>query len=551
MNVRGRSLTKIENSLTFASGMAMIFYCFFLFTAYTEAVFAAPDTAWIARTGQYILGHGLPTADIFSWTCHWQSWTVYQWLFAAAVGGLFELGGLWLVGLGACIVAAFIYLFLLPAQMLKQGVRLPYVFGLLSLVMMPYWFLARPQLVSFVLIYIFINILERYRTGSSARILPLLPLLMVLWANCHSFWFLGLFIVFAYLVDALKNGPRQERQNLLWVLIASSLSVLINPYGWGLVSYNLSFLTEPDFGRILELKPWLLIDPATNKGILAYLAIAWMAIIARRNVVPLSGLILALAGTTAAFFVYRFAPVAVLFTWPYLGMVLASCEQTRQSLPASLISSRFLSALAAVVVLICASSFAIHYPKSQPVWFTYKDSNQAAIQFLKAHPELTKQMFSDADVGCSQILEGMLPVFIDTRFDMYGKEFCDQFADCMSAQPGWQAYLSKWNIATICIKTDCNLYRELKRSSAWLPVFDNQITSIWRANPTKSRQSESSLEAAPATAQIRLQAAIQSPTEHKSTPGIQAQIKGSNLPLSPTARLKACNTKYPPVKTPQ
>ncbi len=548
MKVNGRSLTDIVNKLMTFSGVAMIGYCIFLFTVFTQAVFQSTDTAWIARTGEYILGHGLPKSDIFSWTCHWHSWTVYQWLFAVALGTLFKIGGLWLVGLAACVVAAFIYLFLLPAQMLKQGVRLPYVFGLLSLVIMPFWFLPRPQLVSFVLIPIFINIMERYRTDSSVKILWFLPLLMVLWVNCHSFWFLGLFIVFAYFIDTVKNGPSQKRQNLQWVLIACALSVLLNPYSWDLVSYNITFLTEPDFGKIWELRPWLLIDPASYKGILAYFVIVCLAIIAGRNAVPLAGLILTLTGTAAALFIFRFAPVAVLFTWPYLGMVLARYEHTRQTLPAGFFRAPSLSVFASLTLVISLTSFAVHFPNAQSVWFTHENSNQAAIQFLKAHPELTKQMFSDAEVGCSQILEGMLPVFIDTRFDMYGKEFCDQFADCMSAQPGWQDYLKKWNVSTICVKTDCGLYRELRQSSKWLPVFDNQLTSIWIADTASNKKLISSLvrsssQSKQQIAQIRLHTAINIPTEHKIIPGIQAQASGSTLPFSPSARLRACNRK--------
>ena len=132
-------------------------------------------------------------------------WVPYQWLFELLLGSLFQTGGLWLVGLVAALFSAVVYFWILPQQMLKEHVRLPVVGALLILVMSPVWFWARPQLVSFVLIPVFINLLESFRTGGYCRKLWLLPLLMVLWCNAHSFWFIGLLVVGAYVLGELPR----------------------------------------------------------------------------------------------------------------------------------------------------------------------------------------------------------------------------------------------------------------------------------------------------------------------------------------------------------
>ncbi|HEY9869835.1 MAG TPA: hypothetical protein V6D08_11765, partial [Candidatus Obscuribacterales bacterium] len=78
-------------------------------------VLQSSDTGWIVRTGEYIIFKGcLPTHDIFSWTCTGCRFVTYQWLFEVAAGGLFAVGGLWLVGLAACTGIALTYLYLLP-----------------------------------------------------------------------------------------------------------------------------------------------------------------------------------------------------------------------------------------------------------------------------------------------------------------------------------------------------------------------------------------------------------------------------------------------------
>lgn len=484
-----RSLDPMESTISTLIGCGLMVYCMYLFWGSASAVFQSADTAWLIKTGQYILQNGLPKSDIFSWTCYGQSWVVYQWLFECALGWLFGAGGLWLVGLFSCLMAACVYFFILPAQMLRQGVQLPYVFGLLSMVVSPYGFWARPQQVSFILIPVFITILERVRTRGHSRTLWLLPPLMVLWVNCHSFWFIGLLMIAAYGISMLSSEvSRRVRVSYLSVLLLSAMAVLVNPYGWSIITYNLSFLTQPDFKNIQELQPLLFSDPMASCGFICYLTIAWLVLIAGRKKVPLAGLILGAAGTAAACLVHRFVPVAVLLTWPFVGMILAASEHTgQQAVPARRQNSLTLLVLASIAIMFPITSFTIQFPRSERLWFTHKNSNQEAIQFLSKHPELTRKLFSDPDVGCSQILEGMLPVFVDSRFDMYGSKFCDEYTNCMKGRKGWSDYLKKWNISTICITTECGLYRELKRTSGWLTVFDNGLTSIWLQNTKSGR----------------------------------------------------------------
>ncbi|MFA6209546.1 MAG: hypothetical protein WCT03_08195 [Candidatus Obscuribacterales bacterium] len=490
--------SKLEKILVNCFAAALYIFCLGKFGSLIGRTLQCGDTGWLIKTGQYILAHGLPATDPFSFTCPDRPIVIYQWLFAVALGALFQHGGLWLVGLASAVVAALIYLCYLPASMIRLGVKPVYVFGLLSLASCPVFFWARPQLVSFVLIALFTLILEHLRTKGYDRLTWLLPPLMVLWANSHSFWFIGLLMVTAYLIAAILEN-KNERRSLGLVLLACFGAVLLNPYGWALVQYNISFTTEPDFGSIRELQPSLLLHPKLFVADLFYLALAWSAIIVGRRAVPLSGLLLAAIGSVAALMFYRFEPVAILLTWPYAGLALSKIESFQSAAlkqePANSGAKRLklVTIILPILAIGCAMfSFMCQFPPEKPIWFTNTDTNLETTKFLKRHPDLLNRMFCDPAIGSSLIFENLAPVFIDTRFDFYGRQFCSEYNSCFDAEQGWQDYLSKWQVRSLCVDDNYPIYKALLTSKSWLVVFDDHHFSVWLPNNEagKKRQQE-------------------------------------------------------------
>lgn len=466
-----------------------------------SAVFQSSDTAWLVKAGEFILRHGfLPAHDPFSWTRAGDDWVMYQWLFELAAGFLYQHGGLWLVGLGASILAATVLFAILPAQMFKENVRAPYVFGFLALAVYPAWFWARPQLFSFLFIPLFISVLEDFRCRGYNKRMWCLPPVMMLWSNLHSFWFTGLLITCLYLippaVGARSSGLR-IRSRLL--LLASCLAVLANPYGWRIIGYNLSFLTQPDFAGIYELHPLLLSGAAENLNCLLYFLLAAFGITLWRAHIPPQGLILACLGVTSGLLFYRFFPVAVLLTWPYLAMALGRFDLTssrpqvesesgstdaggnlQRIKSPGVMSPRGVARLLPYVAMFSVPCiYCLQFPLNQTTWFTYSHNNLQVIQFLKQHPQYRKQIYSDAAIGCSSILEDIGPVFIDTRFDFYGKKFYDAWLNCLRAGRDWQGYLNGWGITTAAISTQYPLYLQLKNSTDWNCVFDDGQNAVF------------------------------------------------------------------------
>src|SRR5215468_11924094 len=73
------------------------------------------DTGWHIRTGEWILQHGIPTRDVFSFSKPGAPWFAWEWLSEVFFAKLVAIGGLQLLVLFSILMlsAIFTALFLL------------------------------------------------------------------------------------------------------------------------------------------------------------------------------------------------------------------------------------------------------------------------------------------------------------------------------------------------------------------------------------------------------------------------------------------------------
>ncbi len=445
-------------------------------------LFTSLDTGWIVQTGQYILDHGVPTHDIFSWTNPQRKFVAYQWLFELVAGALFRIGSLWLVGFVGCITAGFLILFLLPRIWLAKGMPLFVPFLFLCFVETPHWFNFRPQMCSYLFILAYIAIMERYRLNGGTRWLWSLPLLMVLWANLHSFWFIGLLIVLTYLVCEAARKRRLPLQ-LSLLLAACCAAVFINPYGAGLVSYIISFVDGSQYMKIWELLPSFESLGAILSVI--YLPLGWLVFITLRSKVPAEGFMMFGIATAAAVMMRRFESVSVLTSWIYAGQALAAVPWSKYSQPWR--SKRWTTAVHLLIALIVAIlTWYCRFPTIMSAWMVYTEDTWPLLAIVSKHTEPGQRVFNDPQIGSWLISMGAAPVFVDTRIDMYPKGFMSDLQGCLDGKDDWQERLNKWGVSAVIARDDCVLNRMLLASPDWLLALDDGTLGWWLPNTAQS-----------------------------------------------------------------
>ncbi len=220
---------------------------------------ADPDFWWHLKTGQYILTqHRLPVPDPFAYTTalappvsadeaatrHFN--LTHEWLAQAVWYLVYSAGGFGAVVLWKALLLGFLcattgWIAWRRTQSPLWGLAAALAAGALAVEFDH----DRPGIVSYLFTIVFIAILD------SRKRLWLLPVLSVIWANCHGGFFLGWIVCGAYGAEALlKRTPDSRR-----VLLMSGLAVLVsglNPNGYEALATVLRYRQSPLQATLIE-----------------------------------------------------------------------------------------------------------------------------------------------------------------------------------------------------------------------------------------------------------------------------------------------------------
>jgi len=165
------------------------------------------DVWWHLRGGQFILEHGaIPRVDIFTYTNAGRPWIDVYWLFQIIIALLYRAGGASALVLLKAAGGAAIVALALAAR--RPGARMwPAVVAWLpAVIVLSGRLCERPELFSLLFLAGFLAVLGR--AAERPRRLWLLPLLQLLWVNCHGFFVMGPLLIAAYGVELLYRRLR-------------------------------------------------------------------------------------------------------------------------------------------------------------------------------------------------------------------------------------------------------------------------------------------------------------------------------------------------------
>ncbi len=200
------------------------------------------------RTGLDNLNAGsVVTSDKYSYSSSKHNWINHSWLFELPLAYAYKyFEDLGLIIFHHSLLILTTVAFVLLAITIYDNILLA---SLSYLLILPFLSLAtglRPRGISILLTIVVLIITTLYRRGHK-RIIYLLPFVMILWANCHAGFLLGLLIVFFELIVLNLSKSFLEKRHLKDVDIAAIIIAfltatitLINPYGTNLFHFILT-----------------------------------------------------------------------------------------------------------------------------------------------------------------------------------------------------------------------------------------------------------------------------------------------------------------------
>lgn len=199
------------------------------------------DIWWHLKIGEQIWDSGrVPDQAEFPYPYAERSYINVHWLYELFQYGCYRLGG-WgavIVSHAVAVVAAML-ISLWPLLQRKRWLAAALLLFVVSLVLNRRA-LIRPEAFSFVLLSLYLLVLETYRVRGG-NIVYCLPPLQALWVNCQSLFILGVGIVGVYWLDELwqqvRCRPRRWLSPLALTVMLTLAACLCHPLGWHAALY--------------------------------------------------------------------------------------------------------------------------------------------------------------------------------------------------------------------------------------------------------------------------------------------------------------------------
>jgi hypothetical protein len=413
----------------------------------TVQPFRDSDVWWHIAMGHYIIAHGIPAVEPFSFLHAANPWVGQQWLYEVSLARVVDFGGQGLASLLMGMVASsalLIAVLSIPPHRRPAGAWMAAAL-LVSAVVAAQLVGVRGQVISLFGAAVVLYVLMRWRSGST-RALLLLPPLFAVWANLHAGFIIGLGIAVVALLTSRTAG-RRSRLLLGTAIAASALATLVNPAGPGLWTYVGTTFTNPTLtGVVTEWQSpdfhdsWLRLFEVEA----TLLVVAW--VLSRRR--DLFDMVLAGAAFAAALQAQRNVSLFALVAAPQLARYgAAAWSEHRARLPRSRWPalrrwrrppSWFASAMVAVVA--AGTAAAVVPQLSARAAATYEASHEpkAAAEYAAAHLAGRRLYSIDTWTG---YLAGRLPVgrvvYLYDETAVFGDAALQQYLDIHDLRPDW------------------------------------------------------------------------------------------------------------------
>jgi hypothetical protein len=419
----------------------------------TVQPFRDSDVWWHLAMGHYIIAHGIPAVEPFSFLHAANPWVGQQWLYEVGLARVVDLGGPGLASLLMGVVASsalLIAVLSIPPHRRPAG---PWMAAalLVSTLVAAQLVGVRGQVISLFGAAIVLYVVMRWRSGSTRALLVLPPLFLVL-ANLHAGFIIGLGIVVVALLTVRTTG-RRSRLLLGGAVAAGAVATLVNPAGPGLWAYVGTTFTNPTLtGVVTEWQSpdfhgiWLRLFEVEA----SLLVVAW--VLSRRR--DVFDLVLAGAAFTACLQAQRNVSLFALIAAPQLAMYGAQAWSAHRWRLPRIAPGRtarpwqrppvwFASALIAVVAAGTAAALVPQLTASAAASYESSHEPKAAADYAAAHLAGRRIYSIDTWTG---YLAGRFPsgrvVYLYDETAVFGDAALQQYLDIHDLRPDWPQVVS-------------------------------------------------------------------------------------------------------------
>lgn len=419
------------------------------------------DTFYTIKIGEHIIENGeIDMLDPFSWHENLE-YTYPHWLYDVIIYLIYSIGGMTGIYISTCCFSIILgaAIFLVNKKIAKNEI-ISFVITLLSMYLLKDYIAARAQLVTFILFIIEIYCIERLVDSKEKKYMIGLIILSVLIANLHvAVWPFTFVLYLPYIAEyimavieekiAKKYGKEPSNNGkititkkdgtklLIITLIICIFTGFLTPLGTVPYTYLIKTMQGNTTQNINEHQPLVLINDIDMIClIIAYIALLLFS----KNKISLTDLLMLSGLTLLTFFSKRQATMLILIGSIILNKLIVECfvNNNINILSDKIIDgvmSKFGIFMITSIVLIMSIIFI--KPKLDDEYIDKSsypvEMSDFILEYFEESGKDISQMrlYNEYNYGSYLLFRG-IPVFIDSRADLYAPEFnegVDVFTD--------------------------------------------------------------------------------------------------------------------------
>mgnify|MGYP001609693033 FL=1 len=299
---------------------------------------------------------------------------------------------------------------------------------------------VRPEIFSYLFSGIYFWILLKVKSGEyKPNRLFILPVLQIIWANLHIYFFVGPTLVGVFLVESLiKKTPLAKK--LLLTLFLILLATILTPFGLKSALAPLTIFQNFGYHLVENQTVWFIEKILSNpnffifKIIFSVLILSFILRARHKPRIVWPDLLLGLALATAGWLAIRNFAIFGLFALPIIsGNIAAGLSRagvtglTDKNLASFKTKLAVIGLLIIVLLATLSGELRVVYPYSKDFYLGDEKLNNAAAEFFKKE-NLKGPIFNNYDIG-GYLIFHLWPgerVFVDNRPEAYPADFFTQ-----------------------------------------------------------------------------------------------------------------------------
>jgi cytochrome b subunit of formate dehydrogenase len=494
----------------------IVILCLLAFSPMSAALLRDADIGWHIRSGELILvSHAIPRTDPFSYTKQGEAWCAWEWMYDVAIAAIHHASGLNGVVLFTAVIISATFALLFQFVLQRSGnLVVAGSLTLLAIAAAQVHMLARPHVLSWLFTLLWVETLCRFEDGERSALLWLPPL-MLLWANVHAGFILGLGLLGVFAIGCIwsaltapREGDRKKITQLAAIFTVCLLTTLLTPYGCKLHVHVYQYLSNSFLMNNIDE----FTSPNFHLAVYGYFELFILLVIAGaafgRDQLRPTGLLLLLFSLHAGLYAVRNIPIAAIIMSLVLGPLLTlaiSPRPNRQSRPRwlrflldtgqgiSVSMTRLerqlhghvlaLVTVAASVALVLNGG-RVSSKQTVAVHFDEKAFPVKATQFI-AQRDIRDHLFS-TDAWSGYLIYKLYPrtrVYLDDRHDFYGDAFIKEYAKAFLGTRQWREPLDRYQVNWVLMPTDSPLSSLLRESRDWRIDYDDGLAMVFSRTP--------------------------------------------------------------------